>query len=226
MTHHACFAVPTAALDVVVIDDSKPMQAIVRSMLHALHVRRIRVYDGFKDAVAGMVRDTPNLIILDWRIGRVTGQRFLRTLRKRSMGPLGLVPVIVITAHATATMVDRAMSAGAHSVLVKPLSPSLLYERITWLLSDGRELVPGPGDSLVIEGMAERLRSLKTRLGIALTLEEAKAARRAPPPAPSPERPQLGFGETVKTRTGPKLPSETLKRMPKLNHFAALRGGD
>jgi two-component system phosphate regulon response regulator PhoB len=226
MTQHACFALPPSALDIVVIEDSKPMQGILRTVFHALHVRRIRFYDDFKIAVEAMVREAPNLIILDWRIGRTTGYRFLRTLRKRTMGSLGVVPVLVITAHATATMLDRAMSAGAHAVLVKPLSPNLIYKRIEWLVGDRRRMVDGPNGSVVIEGMADTLRVLRARLRVNVAqlegVDMAAAARKgtAPPPAP------LGFGETVKKRTGPKLPSETLKRMPKLNHFAALRGGD
>lgn len=226
MAHHACFSLPASALDIVVIEDSKPMQGILRTIFHSLHVRRVRFYDDFKIAVEGMARETPNLIILDWRIGRTTGYRFLRTLRKRAMGNLGVVPVLVITGHATATMLDRAMSAGAHAVLVKPLSPNLVYRRIEWLVTDRRQMIDGPNGSVVIEGMAEKLRVLRARLKVNVNridgVDDAAASRRGTAPPPPP----LEFGETVKKRTGPKLPSETLKRMPKLNHFAALRGGD
>ena len=71
-----------------------------------------------------------------------------------------------------------------------------------------------PGSRVVIEGMADTLRVLRARLRVNVAqlegVDMAAAARKgtAPPPAP------LGFGETVKKRTGPKLPSDTLRRKP------------
>ena len=44
MPHHATYAVPNEQLDVVVIDDSKTMQGILRSMLNAMKVRRLRLW--------------------------------------------------------------------------------------------------------------------------------------------------------------------------------------
>ncbi len=225
MPHHACFGLGFEELDIVVIDDSKPMQAILRAILHAIHVRRVRVYETLKEATAAILRDPPNLVITDWRLGPKTPLRFLKTLRRQTMGPLSLVPVLVVSAHATQSMFDKAMGAGAHSILVKPISPSGLQKRINWLLSDAREMIPGEGGVMVIRGMPERLLALRSRRQI--YFEERAAPLplplRAPEPPPSPATPNLRFGETVKTRTGPKRPEETLRRMPRLRAYAAPR---
>lgn len=223
MANHACFGLPVDALDVVVIDDSKPMQAILRTMLHALHVRRVRIYDTLKEATAAILREPPNLVISDWRIGRHTPLRFLRTLRRQSMGPLSLVPVIIVSAHTTQSMFERAIGAGAHTILVKPLSPSVLHGRIRWLLSDAREMIPGDGGVMVIRGMAERLRSLRSRRQIHFDEPAPMPLPQSAPNDPPPSTFKLRFAETVKPRTGPKRPEETLRRMPRLKHFAALR---
>lgn len=222
MAHHACFGMPFEQLDVVVVEDSKPMQAILRTMLHAIRVRRVRLYDSLKDAVAGILREPPNLVISDWRLGRRTPYRFLKSLRKQSMGPLSLVPVLIVTAHATQGMLDRAIGAGAHTVLVKPLAPAVLHDRIRWLTRDSREMVVGEGGVVMIRGMAERLRAIRSRFPVTLEESQPSIPRLPTDTAPVPTW-RLRFGETVKRQGGPKRPEETLKRMPRLNHFAALR---
>lgn len=224
MTHHACYGLPMDQLDVVVIDDSKPMQAILRTMLHAINVRRVRLFDTLKDAVEAILHEPPNLVISDWRIGRKTPYKLLKTLRKRSMGPLSVVPFVIVTAHATQQVLERAMRAGAHTILVKPLAPSMLHRRIDWLIADGREMVPGEGGGLVIDGLPEQLAKLRARFHL-----EVEPAQPSPPAAePIPLETEvpvwpLRFGEPVRPPGQPKPPGETLKRMPRLNHYAALR---
>ncbi|BBE70726.1 response regulator [Oharaeibacter diazotrophicus] len=226
MTHHACYGLPTDQLDVVVIDDSKPMQAILRTMLHAINVRRVRLFDSLKDAVEAILHEPPNLVISDWKIGRKTPYKFMKALRKRSMGQLSVVPVIIVTAHATQQVLERAMRAGAHTILVKPLAPSMLHRRIDWLIGDERELVPGEGGGMVIQGVPERLDKLKERFH--LEVEPLRPSPAPPAAEPLPLEPavpvwQLRYAETVRPPEGPKQPAETLKRMPRLNHYAALR---
>ena len=46
MLHHRAYGLGVAALDVVVVDDAKPMQSILRSILLNAHVGRVRTFDG------------------------------------------------------------------------------------------------------------------------------------------------------------------------------------
>ncbi len=66
---------PLEFLDIVVVEDSKPMQMILRSMLAGLQVRRIRVFENGKAALAAMLRDPPTLIITDLRMPGMSGSR-------------------------------------------------------------------------------------------------------------------------------------------------------
>lgn len=163
MPHHACFAVPDQDLDVVVVDDSKTMQGILRSILLSMKVKRIRVYDSADQAVHGMLSEPPNLILSEWQIGGTSGQQFLHMLRARFMDPLCFVPVIVITAGATANILEKAMISGAHLLLVKPISPASLMERIAWLQRDSRPFVLGSRGAYEIEGINERVKTQKDR---------------------------------------------------------------
>lgn len=138
---HAAYQLPVESLDVVVVEDSKPMQMILRSVLSSMRVARVRTYDSPETALQAMLAEPPNLIITDWKMSPISGYQLLRMIRHRNMGPLCFVPVLFVTAHGTRERVEKILSAGAHHLLVKPLAPSALYKRLLWLIGDSREFV-------------------------------------------------------------------------------------
>lgn len=141
MKQHAAFGMAVEDLDVVVVEDSKPMQTILRSTLLSFKVARVRTFDSVDDALEASLAEPPNLIITDWRMEPTSGYQLLRLVRHKHMEPLCFVPILFVTAHGTRPLVDKALRAGAHHVLVKPLSPSTLYKRIEWVLNDDRPMV-------------------------------------------------------------------------------------
>ncbi len=138
MIHHAAFGLPVESFDVVLVEDSKPMQAILRSILMSVKVGRVRAFDNAVDALESMLIEPPNVIITDWRMAPVSGYRLMRTIRHRSLEPLCFVPVIFITAHGTKALVDKVMRGGAHFLLVKPVAPAILLARLQSLSTDNR----------------------------------------------------------------------------------------
>lgn len=157
MTRHYAYGLDITDLDVVVVDDSKPMQTILRSTLLGFRVRRVRTFDTASEALEVMRIDPPNMVITDWRMRPTSGIGLLRSLRQRKMAPLCFVPVIFVTAHGTRTLIDRILRDGAQNVVIKPLSPSALYDRLTWTLRDSRPLVLGENGRYVVDGVAESL---------------------------------------------------------------------
>ncbi len=186
MSHHSSYAVPNEQLDVVVLDDSKTMQGILRSMLNGLKVKRIRLFDSTEAALHSMLNEPPNLIICEWRAGLVSGHQLLRMVRARFMEPLCYVPVIILTSTPTRAIVDKAMGAGANLIVVKPLSPAVLQERIAWLQRDRRELVLGPRGAFEIEGVRESMMAQQERVAAVRKAASVRPTRVAlePPGAP------------------------------------------
>ncbi|SFM85355.1 Response regulator receiver domain-containing protein [Pleomorphomonas diazotrophica] len=194
MPHHSTYAVPNEQLDVVVIDDSKTMQGIIRSMLNAMKVRRIRLFDSTEAALHAMLNEPPNLIICEWKAGLVSGHQLLHMVRARFMEPLCYVPVIILTATPTRAIIDKAMGAGANLIVVKPISPAVLHERISWLQRDQRQLVLGPRGSFEIEGVRESMMAQKERAAAvrkAATTKPIRKTEDAPTPA-APETADTG----------------------------------
>ncbi|WP_244501858.1 response regulator [Stappia sp. ES.058] len=157
MTRHYAYGLDITDLDVVVVDDSKPMQTILRSTLLGFRVRRVRTFDSAEEALEVMRIDPPNMVITDWRMKPTSGVGLLRSIRQRKMAPLCFLPVVFVTAHGTRTLIDRILRDGAQNVIIKPLSPSALFERLNWTLRDSRPLVLGENGRYVVDGVAESL---------------------------------------------------------------------
>jgi two-component system, OmpR family, phosphate regulon response regulator PhoB len=141
MKHHAAFGLEMEDIDAVVVEDSKPMQTILRSILLSFKVARVRVFDSVDDALESCLAEPPNVILTDWRMEPTSGFQFLRLVRHRHMEPLCYVPILFVTAHGTRPLVDKALRAGAHHVLVKPVSPSTLHKRLSWIMNDDRPMI-------------------------------------------------------------------------------------
>ncbi|MXN64535.1 response regulator [Stappia sp. GBMRC 2046] len=144
-------------LDVVVIDDARPMQTILRSTLQSFRVQRIRTFDGAEEALDAMQIDPPNLVLTDWYMKPMSGLHLLQRIRRRKMAPLCFLPILFVTAHGTRTVVEKALRGGAQNVLIKPVAPSTLYQRLQWTLRDHREFELLDDGRYVIGGMADRL---------------------------------------------------------------------
>lgn len=141
MKYHAAFGLQTEQLDVVIVEDSKPMQAIIRSIVSSFKVERVRAFDTVDDALQSMIAEPPHVILTDLSMKPTSGYQMLKLIRHRHMDPLCYVPILFLTAHATRPLVEKLLRAGAHHILAKPVSPSTLYKRLQWIMRDDRPLV-------------------------------------------------------------------------------------
>ncbi|MBB4302646.1 two-component system chemotaxis response regulator CheY [Rhodobium orientis] len=172
MAHHTAFRRPPEDLDVIIVEDSKPMQTVLRSILMPLRFARTRVFDSADVALQAMLNEPPSLLITDWRMRPTSGFQLLRAIRHEQMAPLCYVPVIFVTAHATRPLVEKAMRAGAHHLLAKPVSPARMHECIAWVIRDSRELHAAEDGSVGIEGVREAFDAQHERMK---TINRAKA---------------------------------------------------
>lgn len=141
---HAAFGRHIGQLDIVVIDDAKTMQTIVRSMLHSFRVGRVRTFDSAATAMQAMIVEPPHLVIVDWHMQPVDGISLVQAMRAERMGALALVPALLITAHPTRKLVEASIRVSTHGVLAKPFAPATLMKRIEAIIADDRPFVLDP----------------------------------------------------------------------------------
>ncbi len=131
----------------------------------------MRLYDTASEALRDMMLEPPSIVFSEWRMNPMSGYRLLKVLRHASMQPLCFVPVIIVTGHATRSAVESAYRAGAHAVLVKPLSASTMRQRVEYVVQDARHYERS-GDGYVIHGVADSLDTRRSRDTLPVLLDE------------------------------------------------------
>jgi two-component system, OmpR family, phosphate regulon response regulator PhoB len=171
---NAAFGMDPEDLDIVVIDPSRTMQTLIRSMILPMRPRRLRFHENVPDALQAMMLEPPTLVFSEWHMRPMSGNRLLKIMRNRKIDTLCFVPVIVVTGDATRRNVETALRAGAQAVLAKPVSSTDFRKRIDFVLSDERPFEP-VGDQFVVSGVAalldkrrerDRLPALLTSVGL------------------------------------------------------------
>lgn len=174
MPHHTAFGLPLAELDIAIVENSRAMQTTFRSMLATFGVHRIRSFDTGQEALTSMLADPPNVAIAAWQMTPMSGDRLIRTMRDPAFAMLCRIPIVTATAHATLGVVDRAFSAGSTALLSKPLSSTMLRNRLEWLVRDDRLMVE-EGGRVVVEGMDEILETRVRNSPLAHSIMRATA---------------------------------------------------
>jgi two-component system chemotaxis response regulator CheY len=156
MLHHRAYGRDLDTLVVAVIDNRRPILSLMRAMLAAIGTGRIETYESPTEAVDAMAKSVPDLVIAAAAMQPLTGPQLVRVMRRSSGGPPALVPAMIMSVRAKPTLVEEALRAGAHQVLVLPTTASTLYRRLDWLIHDDRPFEL-KGEHYVVAGMEERL---------------------------------------------------------------------
>lgn len=117
-------------MTIVALDDNQHTLALVRSVLRSLGVERVRCYLRPESALAAIEAAPPEIVITDWELGPTSGLHFARKLRLSDNPRIAGLPIIMLTAHADATLVRAAREAGIDSFVVKPFSAAVLAQHI------------------------------------------------------------------------------------------------
>ena len=128
-------------LHVLVVDDNHQMRVLLRSMLRAAGVGCVSEAGDAAKAFVMMNEARVGLILVDWKMQPMDGLDFTRMVRRASNSPNPFVPILMLTAHTEIHRVAAARDAGVNGFLRKPVSASVLFERMTSALTDPRQFV-------------------------------------------------------------------------------------
>lgn len=97
------------------------------------------------EAAYSMAQDAlVDILICDAFLPTVDGFELCRKIRNTDDQTLRFVPVIVLTSHTQLPNIVKARDCGVSTVLAKPISPKLLFDRLIWLADDPRAFVKAP----------------------------------------------------------------------------------
>jgi two-component system, chemotaxis family, chemotaxis protein CheY len=115
--------------EVLVVDDSKTMRAILRKILSELGYEALEAADG-KEALKVMEAEKTKvrLVLTDWNMPVMNGLDLLKQLR-RDRERSSLI-VIMITTETESEYMVAALEAGANEYVMKPFTKDILKEKL------------------------------------------------------------------------------------------------
>jgi two-component system, cell cycle response regulator DivK len=118
---------------VVVIEDNPDNRELLRAILGHLH--HITDYSTGQEALQGIRKDRPDLILLDISLPGMDGLEILEKIR--SDAALREIPVIALTAHVVSGDREKYLASGFNDYIAKPiLDEKVLYDAIErWAVS-------------------------------------------------------------------------------------------
>ncbi len=118
-------------MKILLVDDSKTMRNIQRSVLAQLGYTSIEEACDGQDALGKLMNFTPDLMLVDWNMPNMDGLSFVKTYRQNNKS----TPIIMVTTEAEKARVIEAIKAGVNNYVVKPFTPDLLSQRINETLA-------------------------------------------------------------------------------------------
>ena len=122
---------------ILLVDDDPVVRMITReNLLRAGYAVR----EAENGAIAQSLLDeiTPHLILLDVMMPGMDGFEFCAWLRRQATGKW--VPVLMMTGLDDSVSIERAFEVGATDFITKPINPSILIQRVRFLLHASRTL--------------------------------------------------------------------------------------
>ena len=127
-------------LCVLLVEDDDFTRKLMSRLLDDLKVRMVwEASDGMQALdILRKHADEVDIAICDLEMPRMSGLDLLHALRTSTGNPLADLPVIVLTTHAEADTVKRAIAYGISGYLVKPVSKNDLVKRLTFAMHRAR----------------------------------------------------------------------------------------
>lgn len=118
----------------IVIDDNRNFQNLMRTILRHLGFRSVEVFGDPVAAKTYVAQNQIDLVFVDISMPAFDGVRWIGAVRVDPTVRNRMMPIVVVSGHTSRAVVQAAVNAGADDVLSKPISPRTLHDRALRLL--------------------------------------------------------------------------------------------
>ena len=120
---------------ILVAEDERDIREFLAMALEVSGFHVVEARNG-EEAIALAASHTPDLILLDIRMPKVTGFQACEALK--SDPNTKDIPIIFLSAYANHDEIQQGLALGADEYLTKPIGPDVLGQRVTDVLRQSR----------------------------------------------------------------------------------------
>ncbi len=128
-------------LEILIVEDTAPMQKLVVSILETLGVGNILKANDGAEGFRLFCKKNPDIVIVDWHMTPMSGIDLVYKIRNEKTSPNKMVPIIMMTGYSALPRVAQARDKGVTEFLVKPFSANDLARRIAYVINKPRDFV-------------------------------------------------------------------------------------
>ncbi|SLM31349.1 PAS domain-containing protein (fragment) [Desulfamplus magnetovallimortis] len=131
---------------VLVVDDNQTSRTILKEIMESMSFV-VKTVNSGPEAIDELELDSRNnlehgykIVLIDWKMPRMTGVEAIRRIRKSPLIPLP-PKLILVTAYGREEIIEEATSAGIDGIILKPVNPSLVLDTImNTFAEDGEQI--------------------------------------------------------------------------------------
>src|SRR5689334_13445988 len=144
-------------LVILLADPNAYLRRVVHNMLRGFGANKVLEVDNSLTLLQTLSIQKVDILLCDGRIGPRNGLELTRTIRRNTQNQHRTMPIMLLSSDTSEAMVKHARDAGANMVIIKPMSPASLYDRLGWIAFNPRPFVDcatyfGPDRRFKIEG--------------------------------------------------------------------------
>lgn len=124
------------AYNVLIVDDSLPMRAVVKKTLKASGFKVGSLFDAVngKEALEILRREWVDLVVTDYNMPDVNGFELLSQMKADEV--LKTIPVVIVTTEGSQQRVREFMEAGAADYIRKPFTPEEIRGKLSRIMGE------------------------------------------------------------------------------------------
>ena len=134
---------PNSAKDVSILfgEPESGLRHALRAALNREGFSDVRDFDKADPVREALSKGEPDLLLIDSEMDEGEADSLITDVRHNRLGKNPFIPVIVTIWEPTRELVQRVASSGTDDMLVKPLSPAQLFDRIRALVNNRKPFV-------------------------------------------------------------------------------------
>lgn len=128
-------------LKILIVDDNKHTRLLLAQILRAVGITQTFEAGDGAEGLQALRNHAVDIVLTDLAMERVDGIAFARLIRTAPESPNSMVPVIMITGHATLKRIAEARDAGVNEFMAKPMTARGVLERLQLVIDHPRPFI-------------------------------------------------------------------------------------
>jgi two-component system, chemotaxis family, chemotaxis protein CheY len=138
-------------------DSNAYFSRIVVGLLRGFGANSLAEVRNSYDAIRTLNAQKVDILLCDDKLPPHGGLQVTHAIRRKANNENRNVPILIMAGDTRESIIKIARDAGANMVIAKPLSPTSLYDRLTWIAFNPRQFIDtptyyGPDRRFKIEG--------------------------------------------------------------------------